>query len=180
MKQTPFTIFTHQKGLEFLSNMRYYKIPYQSEIFNASENIYQFSKLPENLKKDWLFRFARMNPFTARKITRKLPVREDWEDIKLKVMFDVLRLKFYTHSYLIKELTKIEGPLVEYNYWKDTFWGYDINLKEGKNYLGKLLMLLRDAFKENKNPLFKDLVFYEKYEPNKMYSKDEIEQFLKK
>jgi len=158
LKDTP---FTRQEGLEFLSNMRYYKILYNGVIFNASENVYQFSKLPEEMKKDWIYRFARMNPFTARKITRKLPVREDWEDIKLKVMFDVLRLKFYQHSYLIKDLIKIEGIIVEYNYWKDTYWGYDYNLKQGENNLGKLLMLLRDAFKNGQEPNFNDFYKYE-------------------
>ncbi|MEO1927278.1 MAG: NADAR family protein [Nautiliaceae bacterium] len=108
IRQKPFTIFTHQEGFEFLSNMRLYKIFYQGRFFRASENVYQFSKLPDNLKPEYIDRFPKMNPFTARKITRKLPVRDDWEEIKLKVMFDVLRLKFYQHTYLIPKLTRIE------------------------------------------------------------------------
>jgi len=161
MRQKPFTIFTHQEGFEFLSNMRLYPILYAGRIFKASENVYQFSKLPDELKKEYIDRFPKMNPFTARKITRKLPVRDDWEEIKLKVMFDTLRLKFYQHPYLIKQIVKIEGPLVEYNTWKDTYWGYDINLKKGKNMLGKLLTLLKDAWQEGKEPKFSDFYKYD-------------------
>ena len=160
MRQKPFTVFTHQEGFEFLSNMRLYPILYQNVIFKASENVYQFLKLPEELKPEYINRFARMNPFTAKKITRKLPVKKDWNDIKLRVMFGVLKLKFYQHPYLIKKLIKIEGPIVEYNYWKDTYWGYDINLKKGENNLGKLLLLLRDAWRNNQEPLFKNFGKY--------------------
>ncbi len=161
MRQRPFTIFTHQEGFEFLSNMRLYPIQALGTRFRASENLYQFSKLPKELREEYIHRFPKMHPFVARKITRKLPVREDWEEIKLKVMFDVLRLKFYQHPYLLRQLLHIEGPLCEFNTWRDTYWGYDINLQKGHNYLGKLLMLLRDAWKEKKEPRFEDLIKYE-------------------
>jgi len=161
MKQKSFTIFTHQEGLEFLSNMRYYHIKALDKTFKASENLYQFSKLPYELREEYIDRFTKMNPFVARKITRKLAVRKDWEDIKLKVMFDVLRLKFYQHPYLLKQLLKIEGPLAEFNNWKDTYWGYDINLKKGENHLGKLFMLLRDSWKKGKEPKFSDYKYYQ-------------------
>jgi len=154
--QEPFTIFTHQKGFEFLSNMRPYSIVAFGKKFRASENLYQFSKLPDELHKEYVDRFTKMHPFVARKITRKLPVREDWEEIKLQVMFEVLKLKFYQHPYLIKQLLDIEGPLAEFNTWKDTYWGYDINLKKGENHLGKLFMLLRDSWKQGKSPKFSD------------------------
>ena len=164
-RQKPFTVFTHQEGFEFLSNMRQYPIQYEGEIFRASENVYQFSKLPDELKNSYKKRFAKMHPFVARKMTRKLPVRDDWEDVKLQVMLQVLILKFSQHPDLKEKLLEIEGPIVEYNYWKDTFWGYDVNLKKGSNYLGKLLMLIRDAWKFGKKPSLKNLPNYEIYTP---------------
>ena len=155
--------------------MRLYPIEFEGEIFRASENVYQFSKLPKDLKDEYRKRFAKMHPFVARKMTRKLPIRKDWEDIKLQVMLEVLILKFTQHPNLKKQLLDIEGPIVEYNYWKDTFWGYDINLKKGKNYLGKLLMLIRDAWKANRTPSLKDMPEYEIYTPET----PEFEEFLK-
>lgn len=40
-----------------------------------------------------------------------------------------------------------DEELIEGNTWKDVFWGYDVNLKQGKNNLGKMLMKIRDARK---------------------------------
>jgi len=169
MRQKPYTIFTHQEGLEFLSNMRPYPIVAFGKCFRASENLYQFSKLPQKLRNEYVDRFTKMHPFVARKITRKLPVREDWEEIKLKVMFDVLRLKFYQHPYLLKQLLQIEGPLAEFNTWRDTYWGYDLNLQQGKNHLGKLYMLLRDAWKKGRYPRFSDYVYYQDLSVEEMF-----------
>jgi predicted NAD-dependent protein-ADP-ribosyltransferase YbiA (DUF1768 family) len=38
-----------------------------------------------------------------------------------------------------------EKLLIEGNYWKDTFWGICDGI--GKNYLGKILMEVREEFK---------------------------------
>lgn len=169
MRQKPYTIFTHQKGLEFLSNMRQYPIFAFNRMFRASENLYQFSKLPHNLREEYIDRFAKMHPFKAKKMTRKLPVREDWDEIKLKVMFDVLKLKFSQHPYLLKKLLQIEGPLAEFNTWRDTYWGYDLNLRRGENHLGKLLMLLRDEWKRGKDPQFNNYKYYKDLSVEEMF-----------
>jgi hypothetical protein len=87
IQQKPYAIFTRQEGLEFLSNMRGYRIFALNRVFRAPENLYQFSKLPAELREEYIDDFTKMNPFKARKLTRKLPVRDDWEEIKLKVMF---------------------------------------------------------------------------------------------
>jgi predicted NAD-dependent protein-ADP-ribosyltransferase YbiA (DUF1768 family) len=40
-------------------------------------------------------------------------------------------------------------PIVEFCNWRDTFWGWDINLKTGENNLGKILMEIRESLFED-------------------------------
>ncbi len=47
-----------------------------------------------------------------------------------------------------KLLNTEELLLIEGNTWKDTFWGMDMNSGEGENYLGKILMNVREEFRK--------------------------------
>lgn len=73
-------------------------------------------------------------------------MREDWDDIKVKVMELCLLLKFKQNKELREKLIKEDGYIEERNDWGDTFWG-TVN-GEGSNNLGRLLMRVRDRLKE--------------------------------
>lgn len=84
-------------------------------------------------------------PKEAKQLGRQCPMREGWDDQKLSVMRALLRVKF-TDPWLAKELSLTgRAELVEGNYWGDTYWGVSNNTGEGENWLGKLLMEVRDA-----------------------------------
>jgi predicted NAD-dependent protein-ADP-ribosyltransferase YbiA (DUF1768 family) len=38
--------------------------------------------------------------------------------------------------------------LIEGNYWGDIFWGIDMNLDEGQNILGRLIMKIRKEIRD--------------------------------
>lgn len=81
-------------------------------------------------------------PGQAKKLGRKVAMREDWEQAKIGVMESMLRQKFDPESELAKKLLETgDGQLVEGNFWGDTFWGVCKGV--GKNNLGKLLMKIR-------------------------------------
>jgi predicted NAD-dependent protein-ADP-ribosyltransferase YbiA (DUF1768 family) len=40
--------------------------------------------------------------------------------------------------------------LIEGNYWGDIFWGIDMNLDEGQNILGRLIMKIRKEIRDGK------------------------------
>ena len=62
-------------------------------------------------------------------------------------MKELLRQKF--KSPILKErlLNTGDAYLEEGNWWKDCFWGVDINTGYGENYLGRLLMEVRSEIR---------------------------------
>jgi len=86
--------------------------------------------------------FSKMSASEAKKAGRGLALREDWEDIKVQVMADLLCQKFRSGSNLAIKLDQTQDQeLVEGNTWSDTFWGVCNGV--GENHLGKLLMGIR-------------------------------------
>ena len=167
VKQQRYKTFHEQKELEFLSNFTEYPIHYMDRIWNTPENLYQFMKLPDELKEKYKDNYPKIKPSTAKQYGKKRPLRQDWDSIKLKTMFNILNLKYEQYPELKKKLMNIEGDIIEYNTWKNTYWGYDINLKKGKNYLGKLHMYFRECFRNNTKPKYEDFEKFLKQMENK-------------
>lgn len=68
-------------------------------------------------------------------------LRPDWEQVKLKIMEQLLRIKFQDPVLREALLKTYPQKLIEGNTWGDTFWGQCNGI--GKNHLGKLLMQIR-------------------------------------
>jgi ribA/ribD-fused uncharacterized protein len=67
---------------------------------------------------------------------------ERWEDFKVEIMRDLLRLKVAQHEYVRRKLLATgDRELVE-NSWRDDYWGWGPN-RDGRNMLGKLWMEVR-------------------------------------
>jgi len=82
-------------------------------------------------------------PGAAKRLGKTIPIRGDWDAVKLRVMEDLLRQKF-SNPELRKKLLETRGSeLVEGNDWGDIFWG--VCRGKGENHLGKLLMKIRDS-----------------------------------
>lgn len=74
-------------------------------------------------------------------------MRDDWDLIKDDVMYEVCLSKFLKNPILLQKLIDTGNEeLVEGNTWGDRYWGVCDGV--GKNHLGKILMRLRDEFKE--------------------------------
>jgi len=82
----------------------------------------------------------------AKRMGRNIKIRPEWEAIKLEVMEDLLRLKFKSPVLLKMLLATGDHELVEGNTWGDIYWG--VCGKGGQNHLGRLLMMLRDEYRE--------------------------------
>jgi ribA/ribD-fused uncharacterized protein len=87
-------------------------------------------------------------PAEAKRLGRQLPLRSDWEEIKIEVMETLLKRKF-EHPSLRQKLLATTGQLVEENTWHDNFWGSCIcgRCRKGDNLLGKLLMKIRQQLR---------------------------------
>jgi len=84
-------------------------------------------------------------PAEAKRLGRKVTLRQDWEKVKIGVMEDLCRQKFKQAAFKEKLLATGDAYLEETNTWNDTFWG--VCRGHGKNHLGKVLMKLRDELR---------------------------------
>lgn len=74
-------------------------------------------------------------------------LRRDWEEVKLDIMYELLKCKFDQNPSLKEKLINTgDRLLVEGNDWHDTYWG--VCNGKGSNHLGKLLMKLREEYKK--------------------------------
>jgi ribA/ribD-fused uncharacterized protein len=128
---------------EFLSNMHRCLVMYDDHLFRASEIAYVYMKCadPEQRHQVTLIE----DPYKAKKFGSTILLREDWEEIKIKVMHGIVLEKFKQNNNLRKRLLLIEGEIVEENWWNDTFWGVCRGI--GENHLGNILMLVREQLK---------------------------------
>ena len=95
------------------------------------------------------FKFINLTPAKAKALGRKIPLRPDWEDVKLEVMYELCLAKFTDHRDLATKLDATGNEeLIEGNYWCDWFWGVTQNgYGVGQNHLGKILMRLRSELR---------------------------------
>jgi ribA/ribD-fused uncharacterized protein len=133
-------IASFQGRYRFLSNFWPCTIEYKGIIFPSTENAYQAAK---NLNPiDWA-QFTTCGPGEAKRLSRKLPIRKDWDKIKLSVMAELTIEKYAVESDLADRLVQTyPHELVEGNTWHDYFWG--VCAGRGENNLGKLLMARRE------------------------------------
>lgn len=128
----------------FLSNFYPFPILYNNLVFPTSEHLYQAMKMTNDDDVEKI-RKAK-TPAKAKKLGNTLPIVGNWNDIKLQVMEITLRTKFNYPEMKEKLLATGDKDLEEGNTWGDKFWG-TVDGK-GENWLGKLLMKIRNQLKE--------------------------------
>jgi len=141
------TIWLFSGRYEFLSNFypltHGVRIPDDIErIYPSVENAFQASK---TLLKEDRLPFLAYSPAKAKREGKLLQKRQDWEEIKIEIMTDLVRQKFCNNADLAAKLI-LTSPrtLVEGNSWGDMYWGVDLRSKRGLNYLGQILMKVRE------------------------------------
>ena len=135
---------------EFLSNFYPTKVVFDGITYYNAEAAYQAQKC--FLQADRL-RFSLLSADEAKRLGQKIEIRSDWDEIKYYVMEQVVYAKFAQNQTLAQDLLDTANkPLKEGNTWGDVYWGINLRTGEGENNLGKILMALRDYFRENGIP----------------------------
>lgn len=127
----------------FLSNFYIVPISYEGIIYPSVEHAFQAAKTLDGKKKLEIARFD--TPGKAKKAGRKLKLRADWEEIKLDIMLELLRKKFFFKDLQEMLLKTGDEELIEGNSWGDTYWGKYYGV--GENHLGKLLLQVREEIR---------------------------------
>lgn len=129
----------------FLSNFYFSTINWRGKRWLTSEHAYQAAKTSVEQEQEEI-RLAR-NPAQAKRLGKAVTMREDWNEIRVDVMREIVREKFSQNEQLKRMLLATEDLYIEEtNYWGDTFWG--VCKGKGENNLGKILMEIRQEFRE--------------------------------
>jgi ribA/ribD-fused uncharacterized protein len=134
------TIDDFNGNYRFLSNFYPCTVEYEGITYPSNEHYYVAMKTTDlNLRRE----VANVStPGQVKRFGRAMEIRPDWDSVKLQVMEYGLRQKFSdpTLAQMLKDTG--DAQLVEGNTWGDTYWG--ICKGVGHNYLGKLLMKVRE------------------------------------
>lgn len=123
----------------FLSNFYDVPVEYNGLCFCNSEAAFQAQKTVDETER---VQFTNLDASNAKRLGRIISLRDDWERVKIQVMYEVCYAKFTQNPRLAKWLIETgDEILVEGNTWNDKFWG--VCNGEGANNLGKILMAIR-------------------------------------
>lgn len=134
----------------FLSNFWPCPVMYDGIIYPSSEHAFVAAKTTdESLRKIVL---VTESPGQAKRIGRQFKLRDNWEEIKIWIMKEIVTDKFNRNPDLAEKLLATGAKyLEEGNWWNDRFWGVCNGF--GQNNLGKILMEVREELRHNRQTL---------------------------
>lgn len=129
------------------SNFSNHPIKFKNVTFRTSEHLYQSYKFKDALNKDAVI--SQKTPKLASDIGREThrPLRDDWDEIKVDVMFLAVGLKLMQHEYIHDKLMSTGDRIIVEDSPIDYYWGCGAD-NSGKNMLGKVFMSIRCDIKE--------------------------------
>ena len=127
---------------DFLSNFYRYSVKVKGHVFKNNESAFQAFKCSNRIKE-----FYNLSPNQAKSLGRSVALRSDWEEIKDKVMYSIVRSKFSRDPVMKEKLLNTgDTYLIEGNSWGDSYWG--VSKGKGLNKLGEILMRVRSGLTE--------------------------------
>ena len=127
----------------WLSNFAPCKIMLDGEEYDSVENAYQASKTLNHSER---MKFKNITPGQAKRLGRKITIRDDWSKVKLSIMYSLLIQKYANPPYKNMLIETGYMRIEEGNLWNDTFWGVCLETGKGQNNLGKMIMEIRKNF----------------------------------
>lgn len=135
-----------------LDNFSSFKVEWNGYLYSSLEEAYQAAsfmgsdeEIVQKIKESYSAHDAQRIAYI-----NKDKRRVDWEEVKLAVMEELLRLKLEQNPYVKKKLLQTGDYLIVEDSPKDSFWGWGPN-RNGENQLGKLWMKLRKELKNENN-----------------------------
>ena len=139
------TIDSFRGKYYFLSNFFPAEVTYNGLTYQNNEAAFQAQK---TYSKEERIEFTTLEPKDAKRRGRRVRLRRDWEQVKDRIMEEIVRAKFSQNEELKEQLLATgDAQLVEGNRWNDRYWGVDIQSGVGENHLGKTLMKVRSELR---------------------------------
>lgn len=136
----------------FLSNFWPLETPVRliedDALYYSVESAYQASKTKDKTIRALI---AGSDAKMAKQIGKKIEKIPGFDDFKFYIMSDLVKQKFDNNHELRKKLIETgDAELIEGNNWGDKYWG-QCPIGNGSNYLGVILMCLRDSYVSQSN-----------------------------
>lgn len=133
-------------GYCFLSNFYPCTVIHDGLEYRNLESAFQAAKCADLSARA---RFGSLEPAEAKKLGRTVTLRGDWENVKLSILKELVRIKFYSNLELLGALLATgNAMLFEDNIWHDNYYGNCTCSRchgiPGLNHLGHVLMQIRD------------------------------------
>lgn len=126
----------------FLDNFYACQVTYQGITYQNSEAAFQAQKTTDPQER---LKFANLPPQEAKSLGRLVPLRDDWEEIKDQIMYEVVKAKFQQNPDLLQQLLDTgDAQIVEGNHHQDSYWGVDLHTLRGRNKLGSICEKVRE------------------------------------
>lgn len=151
------TIFGFFDEYRFLSNFHLCSVLYDGVMWPSSEHAYMAAKCFKKFENGTCFydktKYKDITNMSCAQVKRwgeGVVLRDDWENVKTNLMYSICLDKFTRNTDIRKKLNETENKtLIEANDWGDSYWGFDVKKNKGKNYLGQVLMKVRDVMKND-------------------------------
>lgn len=132
----------------YLSNFFIASFVWNGTLWAHSEAAYQAAKA--TTREDYES-FIQLKPGDAKRHGREITIRSDWEEVKYDIMREIVFAKFSQNPELKAKLLATGHALLEEgNNHRDQIWGVcPPRSGMGKNYLGKILMEVREELRED-------------------------------
>ena len=142
-------IYEFKDEYDWLSNFSDVDVILDGITFKSVEHAYQSAKSEDKNWKNFCSDYSN-SAGKIKKESHSIIIKENWEDIRVSIMFSLLVQKFNTEPYKTKLIETGEVYIQEGNNWNDKFWGFCFKTNYGKNNLGKLIMVVRNDLTTNK------------------------------
>jgi N-glycosidase YbiA len=131
------------------SNFAKYSFDVDGRLWPTSEHYFQAQKFKGTVHEEKVRAAPSVRDAAKIGRDRSLPLRTDWEDVKLDAMRAALRHKFAAHPDLVDLLMSTGDEEIVEQTTDDYYWGCGSD-GTGLNMLGKLLVELRAQFRPDR------------------------------
>lgn len=141
-------IYFYSSKVEYgvLSNFANTPLTLNNQVWSTSEHLFHALKFTGDAD-NYVYREQIRCAYSAKEAAklgknRQVPIRSDWDTVKVKGMLRILKLKAYQHESVVECLRSTGDALLVEKSPTDYFWGCGAN-NSGLNMLGKLWMQVR-------------------------------------
>ncbi|MCA2011753.1 NADAR family protein [Cereibacter sphaeroides] len=128
------------------SNFAPFGVAIDEDWWPTVEHFFQAQKFSDAAYRQKIRRASTPKQAKGLGMTRDLPLRADWEEVKDALMLQALRVKFATHPVPRTLLLETGTRMIVENAPGDFYWGCGAD-GSGLNRLGILLMQVRDELR---------------------------------